>query len=105
MDTAHLRDRNYKLVESVRQENMREQRRLADHLYSLQGMTAAHKYEMASMSYEQRKLKEELARIQKSTSTTQGKLPPRKHNVTFINLTDSRTKESPDRKRHNSEKA
>ena len=65
MNTAHIRDRNYRTVEIVRQQNMREQRRLTDQIYSRQGMTAAHKYELANMSYEQKKLKEELAKIQK----------------------------------------
>ena len=98
MNIAHIRNRNYRTVESVRQQNMWEQRRLTDQIYSRQGMTAAHKYELANMSHEQRKLKEELARIQKSTSTTQGKLPPRKHNVTFI-ISDGRSpRDSPQRK-------
>ena len=99
MDTAHIRDRNYKLVESVRHQNMREQRRLSDQLYSRQGMTAAHKYELASMSYEQKKLKEELTRIQKSTPTTQGRLPPRKQSVTLINIkSDRNTRNLPERR-------
>ena len=67
MNQSHIKERNYRMVETLRQQNMREQRRLNDRLTNRQGMKAAYNYEIASVSYEQRKLRQEMLKIKQST--------------------------------------
>ena len=67
MDHSHMRERNYKMVENIRQQNMREQRRLNNRLTTNHGLTGARNYEMANLSYETRKLQQELLKIKQST--------------------------------------
>ena len=84
------------MVETLRQQNMREQRRLQDRLTNRQGMKAAYNYEIASLSYEQRKLRQEILKIKQSTpasasvwSSKSGRTntePMRTHNQNHVML-------------------
>ena len=67
MNHSDMNVRNYRMVETLRQQNLREQRRLDNRLAHRQGMQAAHNYEIASLSYEQRKLRQEMVKIKQST--------------------------------------
>ncbi len=77
MDTTFARERNYRIVEELRQKNLREQRRLSNDFHSKGGMNAVHRTQIAEVSKEQRRIKRELVRIRQSTSTSLGALPPR----------------------------
>ena len=72
-----MKERSYRQVEALRRENLREQRRLSERLHSKTGMDAAMRQQVESVSKEQRRIKRELAKIKKSTSSCMGQLPPR----------------------------
>lgn len=73
-----MRERNYRTAESLRQRNLREQRRLDESLRGRWGMQAKHETKLAAVTREQLQLKQELAKIRTTgTTTTWGVLPPR----------------------------
>ena len=77
MDSTQIRERSYRQVETLRHQNRREQRLLEDKLHSKQGIHAVQQYNLDQVSREQQNLKQELAKIRKTASTTWGLLPPK----------------------------
>ena len=86
-------------MEVLRQRNMREQRLLEDSLMGKFGMMSRHKNEMAAMAKEQRKLRQDLAKIRKTSSTTWGALPDKGKHVPGDDLTPRRRGRSDGRPR------
>lgn len=73
-----MKERSYRQVEALRQQNRREQRRLEDKLNSRQGLNAIRQYSLDQVSREQDRVRKELAQIHKlGVTTTLGHLPPR----------------------------
>ena len=58
MDTIYMKERAYRLVETLRRENKREQRRLDDRIFSKQGLAASHQMELTALTEEQRRVKQ-----------------------------------------------
>ena len=97
MDSTSVAERNYRQSENIRQENLREQRRVQVLFNNKNGLGAAHRLQLDTMSKEQKRLREDLARIKKSTALSLGQLPPRVAFTQNNNLVGDTSPETPRR--------
>ena len=72
-----MKNREYRIYLNLRQQNLREQRRLNEAISGRMGMQSVCRNNLAAVTREQHQLKEELLKIRATGPTTWGVLPPR----------------------------